>query len=97
MSLIQYIQDTRAEMQHVAWPTRTQTIIYTVTVVILSAFFAVYLGVFDHLFTTTLGRTLEVLPQSAPMPTIEDIALEPTALEVLPVVETTESTPGSGN
>jgi preprotein translocase SecE subunit len=84
MSLIQYIQDTRAEMQHVAWPTRTQTIIYTAMVIALSAFFAVYLGVFDHLFTSTLGRTLEVLPQGSAAPSAETIEFEPTSFEAVP-------------
>ncbi len=68
MSLLQYIKDTRGELRHVAWPTRTQTIAYTVIVILLSLFFAAYLGFFDYIFTTGLGRVLQVLPQtSAPI------------------------------
>lgn len=68
MSLFQYIKDTRGELRHVAWPTRMQTIVYTVIVIALSLFFAAYLGFFDYIFATGLGRALQFLPQvSAPV------------------------------
>ena len=63
MSLLQYIKDTRGELHHVAWPTRMQTIVYTIIVILLSLFIAVYLGFFDYIFTTGLGRALQFLPQ----------------------------------
>ena len=66
MSFFQYIKDTRGEMRHVAWPTRTQTVVYTVLVIGLSLFIAAYLGFFDYIFTTGLGRVLQFLPQSTP-------------------------------
>lgn len=65
MSLFQYIKDTRGEMRHVAWPTRMQTIVYTVIVIGISLFVAAYLGFFDYIFTTGLGRVLQVLPQAS--------------------------------
>ena len=65
MSLIQYLKDTRSELNHVAWPTRMQTIIYTVIVIALSIFVALYLGFFDYIFTTGLGRVLQFLPQNS--------------------------------
>lgn len=61
MGLGQYIKDTRAELRHVAWPTRTQTIIYTVLVTAISIVVALYLGFFDFLFTTGLARSLQLL------------------------------------
>jgi len=64
MSFLQYLKDTRGEMRHVAWPTRMQTIVYTVLVIGLSLFIAAYLGFFDYIFTTGLGRVLQVLPQT---------------------------------
>jgi len=54
----QYLKDTRAELRHVAWPTRTQTAVFTTLVVAISIFVSVYLGVFDYLFTGILERVV---------------------------------------
>jgi preprotein translocase SecE subunit len=51
---IDYIQDTRAELRHVAWPTQRQAIIYTTLVVGVSAIVAAFVGAFDYLFTQAL-------------------------------------------
>ena len=58
MSFIDYLKDTRAELRHVAWPTRTQTVVFTGLVVAISVFVSVYLGVFDYLFTGILERVV---------------------------------------
>lgn len=50
MGIIKYIKETGAEMKHVIWPTRKQTLIYTGLIVLISIFVAAYLGVFDWLF-----------------------------------------------
>ncbi|MEN9405709.1 MAG: hypothetical protein RLY47_668 [Candidatus Parcubacteria bacterium] len=50
-SFIQYIKDTKSELKHVSWPTRSQTIWFTVLVIVISLLTAVYLGAFDQLFT----------------------------------------------
>ena len=63
---IQYLQDTRGELRHVAWPTRTQTIIYSILVAALSIGVSLYLGLFDFLFTGGLKNALSVLPQNIP-------------------------------
>jgi preprotein translocase subunit SecE len=55
-SFIQYLKDTRAELQHVSWPTRQQAIIYTVLVIIISLLTSLYLGFLDFLFKTLLER-----------------------------------------
>ena len=65
MSFVQYLKDTRAELRHVAWPTHSQTIIFTILVALVSVFVAAYLGVFDYLFTTSLARFLGVSSQAA--------------------------------
>lgn len=66
----QYLRDTRGELRHVAWPTRTQTIVYAVLVAGISIGIALYLGFFDFVFTTGLSNLLNHLPaastQSAP-------------------------------
>lgn len=64
MSIIQYLKDTRGELHHVAWPTRAQTFVFTALVIALSIAVALYLGLFDYLFTTALSRGLELVPQS---------------------------------
>jgi preprotein translocase SecE subunit len=66
MSVFSYFKETQAELRHVAWPTRVQTIVYTVLVIAVSVFVALYLGLFDFLFTTTLARLAGVAPAAAP-------------------------------
>lgn len=63
----QYLKDTRAELKHVAWPTRTQTIVYTIIVSLISVGVALYLGFFDFVFTSTLQGVLRVLPSTPPI------------------------------
>jgi len=67
---MQYLRETKSEMNHVSWPTRTQTAIYTTLVVVLSVIVSLYLGVFDYIFTSALGRALEFVP-AAQAPAIE--------------------------
>ncbi len=81
MSFIQYLKDTRAELHHVAWPTRTQTMVFTALVISLSILVSLYLGLFDYLFTNALGKGLEFLPQDEGglqlnMPQIEEAPVE---------------------
>ncbi len=52
--LIQYFKDTRAELEHVSWPTREQTIVFTALVIGISIFTALFLGAFDFAFTYLL-------------------------------------------
>lgn len=54
--LFQYLRETRTELEHVSWPTQTQTIVYTIFVALLSVGIAAYLGFFDYVFTTGLTR-----------------------------------------
>ena len=45
-----YLKETRAELRHVNWPTRRQTVAFTVLVICVSLVTAFYLGAFDYLF-----------------------------------------------
>ncbi|MBI5457563.1 preprotein translocase subunit SecE [Candidatus Kaiserbacteria bacterium] len=74
MSFIQYIKDTQGELRHVAWPTRLQTIVYTILVALISIGVSLYLGLFDYIFTTGLARFLQVLPATAPTSIEQSIA-----------------------
>ena len=53
-----YFRATAAEMKHVSWPTQKQAFVYTALVVGISAFAAVYLGLFDYLFTQLLNTII---------------------------------------
>lgn len=51
MSLTDYIRDTRGELKHVSWPTRTQAVSFTVIVIVISICLGLYLGLFDAVFS----------------------------------------------
>jgi preprotein translocase subunit SecE len=50
-----YLQDTKAEMKHVSWPTQRQAIVFTVLVIAFSVVVAVLLGFADLIFTEGLN------------------------------------------
>ncbi len=47
----QFLQEVRAEMAKVTWPTFNQLVGSTIVVLILITFFAVYLGAIDFVFS----------------------------------------------
>ena len=51
MKLIDYIKDVKGELKHVSWPTKSQTIWFTVIVIAISLFTGFYLGFFDFIFS----------------------------------------------
>lgn len=53
-----YIKETKAEMGNVKWPTRKQTIGFTIAVIAVSVFVAYYLGLFDYVFEQGLNQIL---------------------------------------
>lgn len=55
MNITTYIKETRAEMAHVKWPSRKQTIAYTALVIAVSVAVAAALGVFDYVFSRLLS------------------------------------------
>lgn len=69
----QYLKDTRGELRHVAWPTRTQTVIYTALVALLSVVVSLYLGLFDYIFTGALSRALGVIESGTPIEQVEQV------------------------
>jgi preprotein translocase subunit SecE len=50
MKFIDYIRDTRGEMKHVNWPTRKQTINFTLLVIGISIVTALVLALADYVF-----------------------------------------------
>ncbi|HEY4512666.1 MAG TPA: preprotein translocase subunit SecE [Candidatus Paceibacterota bacterium] len=51
-----YLKEVKAEMAHVSWPTRKQTILFTGVVIALSLGMAIYLGLVDYIFNLALGN-----------------------------------------
>ncbi len=54
MKISEYIKETQAEMAHVTWPSRRQAISYALVVVIVSVGTALFLGLFDYIFSRLL-------------------------------------------
>ena len=54
MGFIGYLRDTRAELRHVSWPTRAQTINYTIIVLAISIGTGLFLGLLDFVFSLGL-------------------------------------------
>lgn len=59
--LVNYLKDTAAELKQVSWPTQHQAIIYTLLVIAISAFVALFVGVFDYIFTQFIDVIINVL------------------------------------
>jgi len=51
---IGYLKEVIVEAKHVTWPTRKQTVYFTIAVLAISLLIAYYLGLLDFLFTQGL-------------------------------------------
>jgi len=56
--ITEYIKETKTELKHVIWPSRRQTLYYTLIVIILSVVIAYYLGIFDFIFSQGLQKII---------------------------------------
>ncbi len=56
MALMNYINETKGELKHVSWPTKSQTINYTLIVIGISVLTAVFLSIFDGFFVYLLEK-----------------------------------------
>ncbi len=54
----EYLKETKMELKHVIWPTKSQTMFYTLIVIVLSVIIGYYLGVFDFIFQRALETIL---------------------------------------
>jgi preprotein translocase subunit SecE len=54
--IIQFLKDARTELMKVNWPTKQQTINYTLTVVGISVAVALFLGGLDYIFEQILNK-----------------------------------------
>ena len=53
-----YFKEVRAELKHVSWPSRQQTIVYTAVVIGISVGVAAYLGVLDYFFSAIIKQII---------------------------------------
>jgi len=53
-----FLKEVRAEMKKVNWPTREETLQYTILVLIVTSAVAAFLGTIDFLFSTLLQRLI---------------------------------------
>lgn len=53
---INYIRDTRAELDHVKWPSRKLAIAFTILVIVTSIATALLLGFFDYLLSLIVQK-----------------------------------------
>ena len=58
MSIKSYIQETRAELKQVKWPTKTETFYATLAVFLISIIVAAILGLFDFGFAEVLKKVI---------------------------------------
>jgi preprotein translocase subunit SecE len=54
--IIQFLKEARAELMKVNWPSREQTINYTLAVIGISIIIAAFLGGLDYFFEQLLKR-----------------------------------------
>ncbi len=55
---INYLKEVRLEMKKINWPTKKETLKYTLLVIGVSLTIAVFLGLFDFLFTLILNKII---------------------------------------
>ncbi len=56
--ITEYFKETKTELKHVIWPTRSQTFYYTLIVIVLSVIVAYYLGIWDFIFSQVLQKII---------------------------------------
>lgn len=56
MKIAKFLRETKNEMRHVIWPTRSRAMLYAAVVVIFSVALGYLLGGFDMLFAKVLEQ-----------------------------------------
>ena len=59
MNVISFLQEVKEELSKVTWPSRQQTIKYTVLVILVTVAVGVFLGGLDYLLTTLTAFLIE--------------------------------------
>ena len=58
-SIRNYFIEAIGEIRKVIWPTRKQTVNYTILVIVLSVCIAIFFGILDFIFTFGLGQIIK--------------------------------------
>lgn len=58
MALVGYLKASREELRKVSWPNREKIVQSTITVIIVSVVFALFLGLVDYLLSKGLESIL---------------------------------------
>ena len=53
--IVTFLKEARIELKKVKWPSREETVRYTLAVIVISAALGVYLGGMDYLFQFILN------------------------------------------
>ena len=56
--LVQFLKEVRVELAKVSWPTRNQTVLYTLVVIGISLFLAAFLGLMDFGYKFIIDKFL---------------------------------------
>lgn len=51
-----YLKNVRGELAHVVWPSRSQAILHTILIILISALIALLLSGFDYVFTGVVNQ-----------------------------------------
>lgn len=54
--LFTFLKEVKIELAKVSWPTKNQTVVYTLVVIGMSLFLAVFLGFLDFLYKLGLDK-----------------------------------------
>ncbi len=54
--IVSFLKEVKLEMKKVNWPTRKETIKYTLIIIAVSIAVAAFLGGLDYIFTTMLNK-----------------------------------------
>ena len=57
--LVEYLKSAKVELKKVSWPTKKETMKFTLIVIGMSAFVAVFLGALDLIFSKGLTLLLK--------------------------------------
>jgi len=56
--VVTYLKEAYAELKKVQWPTRRETLKYTLIVIGFSVGVAIFLGIIDYILTIVVGRII---------------------------------------